>query len=492
MDNLNNIPNAGNWGDAASKLNDNFNKVKQAVTTIENTSINNKGYFASLSALNTAFPNPKAGQTAYVYSEASSTKYYIYNAFNGGWVTASVEAPSIGVDIAEYTKTGGSTKTTKEVEDDLAQLAGEVDGIGIETKRGVPDLSISDEQGNDIVRFEDGHIKTKNFNSDAVKISVQENPISDLSISDEQGNDIVRFEDGHIKTKNFNSKNIGAKKTINILSIGNSYSRDSLPYVPYILKNINPDLAVNIGILYYGGCSLQQHDEFIHDGSTVYEYNEYNGGNSWSLPVTGKSIGYAINKREWDIVLLQQKSSDSVNYATFQPHLDNIVSWLTDNLNYNFKIGWLMTHAYAPGYAGLSSLGMTSDEMALASSQNAHNVVSDTVVDFFIPYGIAIQNARKTSLNSIANSLTYEGTHLNEGIPVLIAGYTIAQTIDNLFFHSGKSILGDQLRPSAQWISEIKVADPHGDVLGVSNENCFLAQKCALMAIKKTNVITNI
>lgn len=126
MDNLNNIPNSGNWGDAASKLNDNFNKVKQAVTTIENTSKNNKGYFSSLSALNTAFPNPKAGQTAYVYSEASSTKYYIYNAFNGGWVTASVEAPSIGVDISEYTKTGGSTKTTKQIDDSISQLEGEM------------------------------------------------------------------------------------------------------------------------------------------------------------------------------------------------------------------------------------------------------------------------------------------------------------------------------------------------------------------------------
>lgn len=123
MDNLNNIPNSGNWGDAASKLNDNFNKVKQAVTTIENTSKNNKGYFSSLSALNTAFPNPKAGQTAYVYSEASSTKYYIYNAVNGSWVASSIEAPSVGVDLAEYTKTGGSTKTTKQVEDEIAQLA---------------------------------------------------------------------------------------------------------------------------------------------------------------------------------------------------------------------------------------------------------------------------------------------------------------------------------------------------------------------------------
>ena len=103
MDNLNNIPNAGNWGDAASKLNDNFNKIKQSLTTVENTSKNNKGYFTSLSALNTAFPSPKAGQTAYVYGEASSTKYYTYNAVNGAWVTSSIEAPSVGVDFAEYT-----------------------------------------------------------------------------------------------------------------------------------------------------------------------------------------------------------------------------------------------------------------------------------------------------------------------------------------------------------------------------------------------------
>lgn len=122
MDNLNNIPNAGNWGDAASKLNDNFNKIKQAVTTIENTSKNNKGYFTSLSALNTAFPSPKAGQTAYVYDEASSTKYYIYNAVNGAWAATSIEAPSVGVDLAGYTKTGGSTKTTKEVDDFVSQL----------------------------------------------------------------------------------------------------------------------------------------------------------------------------------------------------------------------------------------------------------------------------------------------------------------------------------------------------------------------------------
>ena len=147
MDNLNNIPNVGNWGDAASRLNDNFNKIKQAVTTVENTSKNNKGYFTSLSALNTAFPSPKDGQTAYVYNEASSTKYYIYNAVDGAWVATSIEAPSVGVDLAEYTKTGGSTKTTKEVEDDLTQLAAEVSQIELSLDGYVINKAIHNQTG---------------------------------------------------------------------------------------------------------------------------------------------------------------------------------------------------------------------------------------------------------------------------------------------------------------------------------------------------------
>lgn len=125
MDNLNNIPTSGNWGDAASKLNDNFNKVKQAVTTVENASKNNKGYFSSLSALNTAFPSPRTGQTAYVYDNATSN-YIIYNAVNGLWATQSVPAPPIGVAVNDYAKHGGSSKTLKQVDDEIVQLAGEV------------------------------------------------------------------------------------------------------------------------------------------------------------------------------------------------------------------------------------------------------------------------------------------------------------------------------------------------------------------------------
>ena len=81
------------------------------------------------------------------------------------------------------------------------------------------DLDVSDEQGNVLVRFANGHIKTKNFDStgvneklntieegaDVSNVSTQDTMFRDLDVSDEQGNVLVRFANGHIKTKNFDS-----------------------------------------------------------------------------------------------------------------------------------------------------------------------------------------------------------------------------------------------------------------------------------------------
>lgn len=160
-------------------------------------------------------------------------------------------------------------------------------------------------------------------------------------------------------------------------------------------------------------------------------------------------------------------------------------------MNYNFRAGWIETHAYASGYSGLSSLGISSDDMALKSAETSKSVIENTVLDFILPYGIAIQNARHTNLDNYGNHMTYEGTHLNEGIATLLAGYTIAQKFANMF-SAAKSILGDPLRPTKEWQTEKNIPQPHGDVLGISNDNCLMAQKCAFMAIKNPYIITEI
>ncbi|KAF5030782.1 hypothetical protein DSECCO2_634590 [anaerobic digester metagenome] len=128
MDSLNTIPNSGSFGDVSAKLNDNFSKVGQSLTTLENVAIANKGYFDTLASLQAAFPSPKAGNIAYVANVASSTGYYIYNVVAGVWTATTTEAPAVGVAISDYAQHGysSSPKTLKQVDDEVVQLAGDV------------------------------------------------------------------------------------------------------------------------------------------------------------------------------------------------------------------------------------------------------------------------------------------------------------------------------------------------------------------------------
>ncbi|MBO5626835.1 MAG: hypothetical protein J5953_13740 [Prevotella sp.] len=71
------------------------------------------------------------------------------------------------------------------------------------------DLDIEDDMGNVLARFENGHFKTKNFNSEKVKFETDDTENqADLDITDKDGNVLVRFEGGHIKTKYFDSSDI--------------------------------------------------------------------------------------------------------------------------------------------------------------------------------------------------------------------------------------------------------------------------------------------
>lgn len=127
MDSLNTILNSGTYGENVSRHNDNNSKIKQAITTLENVAIANKGYFDTLASLQAAFPSPKAGNIAYVANAASSTGYYIYNVVSGVWTATSTEAPAVGVEISNYAQHGysSSPKTLKQVDDEVVQLAGE-------------------------------------------------------------------------------------------------------------------------------------------------------------------------------------------------------------------------------------------------------------------------------------------------------------------------------------------------------------------------------
>ena len=102
-----------------------------------------------------------------------------------------------------------------------------VDGGITSTDDAIGDLDISDPDGNVLARFENGHLRTRDFYSGNIYTKAQvdaqipagiaADAIGDLDISDPDGNVLARFENGHLRTRDFYSGDIYTKAQVNAL-----------------------------------------------------------------------------------------------------------------------------------------------------------------------------------------------------------------------------------------------------------------------------------
>ena len=107
---------------------------------------------------------------------------------------------------------------------------------------------------------------------------------------------------------------------MHILSIGNSFSQDATRYASNIAACDGYDFIT--ANLYIGGCPLFKHFQNISNDAKEY-FLEYNG-----VPTNFKvSIKEALLNREWNVITLQQVSTYSKNYATYQPYLDELYNY---------------------------------------------------------------------------------------------------------------------------------------------------------------------
>lgn len=87
------------WSDAANVINNNNDKINAELTSLKSSTTNFKGYFTDISSLQSAFPNPKDGQSAWVGSPYPGT---VYKANSGSWTNTS-EVPSVPeVELNDY------------------------------------------------------------------------------------------------------------------------------------------------------------------------------------------------------------------------------------------------------------------------------------------------------------------------------------------------------------------------------------------------------
>ena len=366
------------------------------------------------------------------------------------------------------------TTLTKSVYDPLTQAKNYTDGLTERTKEYVKDAVL---------------VPVK----DAVLVPVNSTNFS-YAVTDKNGRVLSAiYKDGSVYPKQITATTTtpDSNKQFKILAIGNSFTQDAFTYVPALLKEMGY-VDFELVILSFSGSTLEQHVQFATNNTVQYDMEIYNTQtNKWSG--TGEyttTFKQAITYTNFDTIILQQQSARSHNYDTYQPHLNNLIRYIYDNIDYPTKLGWHGSPAQ-PDYGWVST--MTSAEFYAAQQQTFLNVLRDTPIEYVIPNGTAIQNARTTTLSTLGTggSMTQDGLHLQEGIPCLVAAYAVTLKLLEVLKLKG-SIFNSSIAPTDAWIATQNIQGQNGTSVGVNQDNLFIAQKCAIAAIKKPTEVSTI
>lgn len=168
---------------------------------------------------------------------------------------------------------------------------------------------------------------------------------------------------------------------MNILSIGNSFSQDAQRYLHQIARADGANIhSFN---LYIGGCSLSTHYRNMLGEQPAY-----------MLEMNGQSTGFCVSlkdallNRDWDIITVQQVSTQSPNYLTYQPYLDELVAYIR-RLVPKAKIAVHQTWAYEQDSNMLNELLKYNDykEMLCDIVKAYEKAVEHIHADYIIPSG---------------------------------------------------------------------------------------------------------
>ncbi len=170
-----------------------------------------------------------------------------------------------------------------------------------------------------------------------------------------------------------------------ILFIGNSFSANATRYIREI-----SDGKLFVRNLYIGGCSLETHAKNIENDRPAYEYQV----DSKAIAMT--SIKSALLCEEWDIVSVQQVSSESGIYESYFPYIDTVIAEIRKyrpNARIVFHRTWPYNYGSThPGYANYNN---DTDLMERMIDNTAKRIAGKYGFDI-IPSGVAVYKGFNT------------------------------------------------------------------------------------------------
>ncbi len=183
--------------------------------------------------------------------------------------------------------------------------------------------------------------------------------------------------------------------TVQILSIGNSFSQDAHRYLHELARGEGQDLqTVN---LYIGGCSLEQHFRNLKGEKRGYTL-EINGHSGEGF-TTG--IKEALTARKWDVVTLQQASHESWRQESYQPYLKILEEYVRE-ICPGARLYLHQTWGYESGSERIRQQGFETYGEMFAQVHRCYEQAAEEIgADGIIPCGQAFQHALERGIGRI-------------------------------------------------------------------------------------------
>ncbi|HIV02158.1 MAG TPA: DUF4886 domain-containing protein [Candidatus Aphodoplasma excrementigallinarum] len=243
--------------------------------------------------------------------------------------------------------------------------------------------------------------------------------------------------------------------SLRVLSIGNSFSGDAVEHLYKVAQDYGVQDIV-IGNLAIGGSSIHDHWTNANESNASYGYYK----NSIGVPQrsSNRTLLEGLTDEDWDIIVLQQQSSDSGLPETYNSDLTNLIEYVKKNrTNPDAKIFWDMTWAYQSDSTNAGFALFDNDQMKMYQAITGavqEKIVTNSDIAGVIPTGTAVQNVRTSY---IGDTLTRDGHHLSWNLGRYIASATWVKALTGLSADS-LSYVPDSAEVPVKYLPIIKEA----------------------------------
>ena len=221
-------------------------------------------------------------------------------------------------------------------------------------------------------------------------------------------------------------------KTVKVLMVGNSYAQDTMTYAHEIAKAQGINMVC--GVIYYGGCTVEQHVNFIAQNKAGYAYFKNGGTDRESVDFFN-----ILEDEDWDVVTIQTGKGQQGQKDTFYPYLPKLISIIENRLP-EAEVGLFQSWAVPSCYEGTGNTRLApyednSEKMYQAIISTFSALKTENGVSFVVPSAEVLHSINGSSIcdNSVAATSFFRDStaHVNEKGRYML-GLTIFRSVTGL------------------------------------------------------------